>query len=349
MDKRKIIGSLGKWKRNGAVMIRVKIIFFLTTFSFVSQFLFLGCDPSVGGNPDKIYDNLVTLSKTPIQVINWTDSLWIHYSDNTWESFDIKLSQKKSLPLFAESNYAFTLSVTVDQKIWLLSNTGYVISLDLVEKTYSDHSVVNVAAPWSNTSELSLIDSKPTLLTDGKVYQLTGNMWQKLTFSNLNFRSGDLLRTYQKMGDTQFFGIQSYATGVEKNFYIRHKKSGATDTLQLTNGRLAFYQHKQPELDLIVLHGSGLTSINGLLSDESYVPYLNPISVKKPKVYNETEYFIGSSKNLSKLLITANGDFFERRVVSYQDLPSLPQDYWILGNDIILYLQNKQLVKVKVN
>ena len=150
------------------------------------------------------------------------------------------------------------------------------------------------------------------------------------------------------MDDVQFFYVYSEFFGTQSHYYIKlGKNSSANDTLGI-QGVVNFKRHKQSNFNILVLHNGNQTGITGLLSDDSYVPFLEPYSVVKPKIFSEKEYFIGPSKNLAELVISENGDINENRIVLYKELPSTISDYWIYGKMAYLYLTDKKLVKVKI-
>lgn len=322
--------------------------------SVLSVVLFTSCEPETGGSSDPIYENITTLTKKPSVVIDWTDSLWFHYGDNTWESFDLKSSSKKSVNVFGKSNVPYISLLIDNNNIYMASATGFLISINLTTKKYTEESIENILDANVYATDVSLQGGLPTMLSGGNIHVFQNGSWTKQNFNNLKLKSWERMQGYQKFGSFQLFYVWSSYFGLVSHFYIKLPNgSTVNDTLSGIQGVIKFKLHNQNNFSILVLHNEDQSAIKGLLTEDSFIPYPEPYKVERPKIFSGNEYFLSaasasSNKNLSKLYITTNGDIVPERIVYYKDLPSTILDYWIYGKTVYLYLTDKKLVKVKI-
>ena len=156
---------------------------FILVLVLISVFLsgFSGCTPEGSDPEDPKYEAIVTLEKTPLQIVDWTDSLWIHYTDRSWESYVFSTKNKKSFVFASEVNETFSASYYRDNQLWLGSTFGTYLIFNLGEKNLNKTNFLNILFTGSYTNTFFRNTDNFFMTMEDKAYKWNGTQFEKLS------------------------------------------------------------------------------------------------------------------------------------------------------------------------
>lgn len=310
----------------------------------LSSLFYAGCEPETGGSADSIYETITTLTKTPLQIVDWTDSLWIHNADNTWESYNTSLKTKVTRSVASGSNRNFGSFLLFENKIWLSSTSGYFILCDLTEKNHSVTDFKDILYPESFTSVVWEEGGKVRIIFEGEVFE-----WNNTQFVKIGISSKYTVFALKNIGGSNLIHNFYYKNSDEMNDIVLLNSNYSTlDTLEHDIGyRPVFMKMSVNSVPVLVTLNETRTLVRGVASSNGYIPYAQPFGVKSAKEVNSKILFVTADGSLSELNMTSNGDLLGLKLINYKDLPSPIVNFWVYPNYYLLYLSNKQLIKVK--